>query len=115
MGGPCEVIERQELTIDQACGVELDAVLAARRRIATASGRLEDLVPLGAVLADLERFGGGGHGLSAGVLFYDGLSPFSLAWVCFHLGMLWGELVPAANRILPRSGIGAQLSTCRAM
>ena len=31
-------------------------MLAARRRIATASGRLEDLVPLGAVLADLERF-----------------------------------------------------------
>jgi hypothetical protein len=56
MGGPCEVIERHSLTIDQACGVELDAVLAARRRIARASGRLEDLVPLGAVLADLERF-----------------------------------------------------------
>ena len=56
MGGPREAIERQTLAIDQACGVELDAVLAARRRIAAASGRLEDLVPLGAVLADLERF-----------------------------------------------------------
>jgi hypothetical protein len=56
MGGPAEVIERGALTIDQACGVKLDAVLAARYRIATASDRLEDLVPLGAVLADLERF-----------------------------------------------------------
>src|SRR5262249_5880702 len=56
MGAPREVIERQSLAIDQACGVELDAVLAARRRIVTKSGRLEDLVPLGAVLADLERF-----------------------------------------------------------
>jgi hypothetical protein len=56
MAAPCEAIERHTSTIDQACGVELDAVLAARRRIATASGRLEDLVPLGAVLADLERF-----------------------------------------------------------
>jgi hypothetical protein len=36
--------------------VGLDAVLAARRRIAAASGQLEDLVPLGAVLAELERF-----------------------------------------------------------
>jgi len=25
---------------------------------------------------------------------YDGTSPFPLAWVCFQLGMLWGELVP---------------------
>src|SRR5215471_19089748 len=55
MGGPREAIERHSLTIDQACGADLDAVLAARRRMA-ASGRLEHLVPLGAVLADMERF-----------------------------------------------------------
>jgi len=41
------------LAIDQACGANLDAVLAARHRIASESGRLEDLVPLGAVLADV--------------------------------------------------------------
>src|SRR5262249_53598148 len=40
MGGPREAIERHLLTIDQACGVELDAVLGARRRIAAASRRL---------------------------------------------------------------------------
>jgi len=56
LGGPRETIERHTLSIDQACGVELDAVLVARRRIAAVSGRLEDLVPLGAVLADLEGF-----------------------------------------------------------
>ena len=56
LGGPREAIERQSLTIDQACGMRLQAVLAVRRRVATATGRLEDLVPLGAVLADLERF-----------------------------------------------------------
>src|SRR5262245_37879444 len=39
MGGPCETIQRHVLTIDQACGVELDAVLAARQRIAAASDR----------------------------------------------------------------------------
>src|SRR5262249_35225712 len=54
--GPHESIQRQSLAIDQACGVELGAVLSARRRIAEQSGRLEDRVPLGAVLADLERF-----------------------------------------------------------
>ena len=97
MGGPSEEIERQTLTIDQACGVELDAVLAARRRIASASGRLEDLVPLGAVLADLERFAEADAVYQQAFDSYDGVSPFPLAWVCFQLGMLWGELVPVPD------------------
>jgi tetratricopeptide (TPR) repeat protein len=97
MGEPCEVIELHSLTIDQACGVELDAVLATRRRIATASGRLEDLIPLGAVLADLERFAEADAVYRQGFCSYDGVSPFPLAWVCFQLGMLWGELVPVPD------------------
>jgi tetratricopeptide (TPR) repeat protein len=100
MGGPREEIERQLLTIDQACGVELGSVLAARRRIAGASGRLEDLVPLGAVLADLERFAEADAVYRHAFYSYDGVSPFPLAWVCFQLGMLWGELVPAPDRKL---------------
>jgi len=94
MGGPHEAIERHSLTIDQACGVKLEAVLAARRRVATASGRLEDLVPLGAVLADLERFADADAVYRQAFYSCDGISPFPLAWVCFQLGMLWGELVP---------------------
>ena len=69
-------------------------MIAARRRIAVASGRLEDLVPLGAVLADLERFAGADTIYRQAFYSYDGISPFPLAWVCFQLGMLWGELVP---------------------
>jgi tetratricopeptide (TPR) repeat protein len=94
MDGPRAAIERHTLTIDQACGVELNAVLAARRRIATTSGRLEDLVPLGAVLADLERFAEADAVYRQAFYSYDDVSPFPLAWVCFQLGMLWGELVP---------------------
>jgi tetratricopeptide (TPR) repeat protein len=97
LGGPGETIERQKLTIDQACGVELEAVLAARQRIATASGSLEDLVPLGAVLADLERFAGADAAYREALCSYDDVSPFPLAWVCFQLGMLWGELVPVPD------------------
>jgi tetratricopeptide (TPR) repeat protein len=93
MGAPCEAIERHSLTIDQACGVKLDAVLAARRRIAAGSGRLEDLVPLGAVLADLERFAEADAVYRQAFYSYASISPFPLAWVCFQLGMLWGELV----------------------
>jgi tetratricopeptide (TPR) repeat protein len=97
LGGPRETIERHSLTIDQACGVELDAVLAARRRLASASDRLEDLVPLGAVLADLERFDEADAVYQQALDSYDGISPFPLAWVCFQLGMLWGELVPVPD------------------
>jgi hypothetical protein len=97
MGAPPDAIERHSLTIDQACGVELDAVLAARRRIATASGRLEDLVPLGAVLADLERFAEADAVYRRAFSSYHDVSPFPLAWVCFQLGMLWGELVPVPD------------------
>jgi len=95
--GPHETVERCLLTINQACGDELDAVLAARRRIATASGRLEDLVPLGAVLVDLECFAEAEAVYRRGFYSYDGVSPFPLAWVCFQLGMLWGELVPVSD------------------
>lgn len=94
MGGPPGDIDRQSLSIDQACGSEPDAVLAARRQIATASGRLEDLVPLGAMLADMERFAEADAVYRQAFSSYDDVSPFPLAWVCFQLGMLWGELVP---------------------
>lgn len=53
IGAPREEVDLHLLSIDQACGVDLDAVLAARGRLAAASGRLEDLVPFGALLADL--------------------------------------------------------------
>jgi len=96
-GGPREAIERQRLALDQACGLDLDAVLAARGRIATASGRLEDLVPLGALLADVERFAEADAVYRQAFCSYGGTSPFPLAWVCFQLGMLWGELAPVPD------------------
>jgi TPR repeat protein len=95
---PSAAVERQVLTIDQACGVRLDAVLHARCGIATASGRLEDLVPLGAVFADLDRFVEADAVYRQALCAYDGTSPFPPAWACFQLGMLWGELVPEADR-----------------
>jgi tetratricopeptide (TPR) repeat protein len=94
IGAPREAIEHQALAIDQACGLELDAVLGARHGFAMASGRLEDLVPLGAVLADLGRFAEADAVYRQAFSSYDDVSPFPLAWVCFQLGFLWGELVP---------------------
>jgi tetratricopeptide (TPR) repeat protein len=100
MGAPSEAIERHALGIDQACGIALDAVLALRRRLAEVSGRLEDLLPVGAVLADLQRFGEADIVYRRALYSYSGVSPFPLAWACFQLGMLWGELVPVPDRDL---------------
>src|SRR5262249_7264455 len=48
-------VNRLLLTIDQACGANLGKVLNERRETAK-SGRPEDLLPLGALLADLCEF-----------------------------------------------------------
>jgi hypothetical protein len=97
IGAPAEDVERQLLAIEQACGVELGAVLDARRRTAGASGRLEDLVPLAALLADLERFAAADAVYRQALAAYDGTSPFPPAWAAFQLGMLWGELALEPN------------------
>jgi len=81
------------LSIDQACGNNLDAVLETRRQIAAESGRLEDLVPLGALFADLREFDEADRIYQRALRGYQDVSPFALAWVCFQLGSLWGELV----------------------
>lgn len=88
-----EAANRLSLSIDQACGTGLETVLQARRKAAT-SGRLEDLVPLGALLADLGEYNEADEIYQRAIKEYQDVSPFALAWVCFQLGVLWGELVP---------------------
>lgn len=82
------------LNIDQACGDRLDAVLEARHQMAAESCRLEDLVPLAALLADLRDFDEADRIYHRALRGYRDVSPFALAWVCFQLGALWGELLP---------------------
>ncbi len=83
---------RVSLTIDQACGTSLDALLDERRRLAGATGNLQDFVSLGALLADLERFDESDAVYRKALAAYGDVSPFPLALVCFQLGTLWGEL-----------------------
>ena len=85
-------VQRLRLSIDQACGENLGAVMDERRKIAAKSGRLEDLVALGALLADLREFSEADHIYRQALRSYSDVSPFAVAWVCFQLGMLWGEL-----------------------
>ena len=93
-GATPDETSRLSLSIDQARGTELDAVLEARRRMAAASGRLEDRLPLGALLADLGEYDEADRIYRQALSEYQDASPFAVAWVCFQLGALWGELVP---------------------
>lgn len=87
-------VQRLRLSIDQACGTELESVLEVRQRMAAESGRLEDLVPLGSLLADLGDFDKADRTYDRALREYSDVSPFAAAWVCFQRGVLWGELVP---------------------
>ena len=93
-GAPHEDVKRILLSVDQACGTNLDDVLDERRRIVAKSGQFEDRVALGALLADLGKFDAADQTYRQALREYQDVSPFPVAWVCFQLGMLWGELVP---------------------
>lgn len=93
-GAPSADVKRVLLAVDQASGTNLEAVLDERRRMAAKSGRLEDLVALGGLLSDLGEFDEADQTLRQALREYQDVSPFPVAWVCFQLGMLWGELVP---------------------
>ena len=96
-GAPVPDVDRLRLTIDQACGNDLDCVLDARRRIATETGGLEDFVALASLLADLRDFDAADRAYKQALQAYRDVSPFPIARVCFQLGILWAELTPEPN------------------
>jgi hypothetical protein len=93
-GAPTAEVRRLALNIDQACGANLDKVLDERRETARQSGRPEDLIVLGALLADLCEFTAADRTYRQALQHYRDVSPFPVAWAYFQLGVLWGELVP---------------------
>ncbi len=93
-GAPSADVNRVLLNLDQACGANLGKVLDLRRETVRKCGRTEDLVALGALLADLREFTDADRIYVQALEVYRDVSPFPVAWVCFQLGMLWGELVP---------------------
>jgi tetratricopeptide (TPR) repeat protein len=101
VGAPSADIKRISLNVDQACSTNLEAVLDERRRIAAKTGRVEDLVALGGLLADLGEYGEADETYRQALRQYQDVSPFPVAWICFQLGVLWGELVPEPQ--LPRA------------
>ena len=97
LGTPRLGSDRVRLTLEQALGENLAAVLATRQEMAETTGALRDLVPLGALLADLGEFEDADRTYVRAIRKYRDVSPFALAWACFQLGVLWGETVPTAD------------------
>jgi tetratricopeptide (TPR) repeat protein len=93
-GAPEADVSRIRLGIDQACGTDLDRVLRERRQTVRKSDGIENQVALGGLLADLREFGDADRTYRQALRNYSDVSPFPVAWVCFQLGVLWGELVP---------------------
>jgi tetratricopeptide (TPR) repeat protein len=90
-GATADTTDRLALAIDQATGDDLCRVLAARRERAAKPGSWGELIPLGALLADLGEFDEAERIYLQALQEYPDVSPFALAWLCFQLGMLWGE------------------------
>ena len=97
-GASADDVQHLLLNIDQACGVNLHKVQDARRQIANRHSRLEDLVALGSLLADIHEWDDADKTYRRALSRYQDVSPFPPAWVCFQLGVLWGELVPEPKR-----------------
>ncbi|MFG3592479.1 hypothetical protein [Bradyrhizobium sp. RDI18] len=93
-GAPSADVKRILLSVDQACGSHLEEVLQERRAIVAKSGRFEERVALGALLADVGQFKAADEIYRQALRGYNDVSPFPVAWVSFQSGMLWGELVP---------------------
>ncbi|MBV9754997.1 MAG: tetratricopeptide repeat protein [Hyphomicrobiales bacterium] len=93
-GAPSDATERLSLTLDQATGQDFEGLLAVRRERAGRPGSWGELVPLGALLADLGEFDEAERTYHRALREYPDVSPFAVAWVCFQLGVLWGELIP---------------------
>ena len=93
-GAEADLVNRLALSIDQACGARVDALLDTRRRIAAEADSLEELLPLGALLMDLNEFDEADKVFRHALRVYTDVSPFAVAQVCFQLGVLWGEAAP---------------------
>jgi tetratricopeptide (TPR) repeat protein len=102
-GAEPDLVNRLALSIDQACGVRVDALLDMRRRIAAEADNLEVLLPLGALLMDLNEFDEADAVFRHVLRAYSDVSPFAVAQVCFQLGVLWAEVVPD-----PRTRVAAR-------
>jgi tetratricopeptide (TPR) repeat protein len=97
-GVETEYIDPVRLSIEQATGHNLKAVLSQRVKRVNDIGGIQNFVPLAALYADLGEYEKAHAAYIKAIRSYTDLSPFALAWVCFQLGKLHGETTPQSDQ-----------------
>ena len=91
LGASAHSLLRQQLSIDHAIGHNWKAVFETRQRLSVQSPTLQNLVALGALYAEMGLYQEAEHSYLRAITEDRDHSPFSLAWACFQLGVLFGE------------------------
>jgi hypothetical protein len=97
LGASAHGLLRQQLSIDHAIGHNWKDVFDTRLRISVQSPNLQNLVALGALNAEMGLYPEAERSYLRAIAEDREHSPFSLAWACFQLGVLFGETLEPAQ------------------
>ncbi|WP_353432989.1 hypothetical protein [Polynucleobacter sp. MWH-UH23A] len=111
LNGNLNEIQQVQMSVLQATARDQQEVLIFREERAQASESPEESIPYAALLADM------GQIEKANSIYLQALnyrhknpSPFIPAWICFQLGMLWGEIAKPSNKDLASSWYAKAIS-----
>jgi hypothetical protein len=97
LGADAHSLLRQQLSIDHAIGHNWKDVFDTRLRLSVQNPSLQNLVALGALCAEMGLYQEAEHSYLRAMTEDREHSPFSLAWACFQLGVLFGETLEPAQ------------------
>lgn len=97
LGASAHSLLRQQLSIDHAIGHNWKDVFDTRLRLSVQSPNLQNLVALGALYAEMGLYQEAEDSYLRAIAEDREHSPFSLAWACFQLGVLYGETLEPAQ------------------
>lgn len=97
LGAPAHSLLRQQLSIAHATGRNWNDVFDTRLRLSVQSPNLQNLVALGALYAEIGLYPEAERSYLRAIAEDREHSPFSLAWACFQLGVLFGETLEPAQ------------------
>ncbi len=95
LGAPAHLLEQERLVIALALGDNPDELVPRAEAIAEASSLHGPLMIVASVYAGAGRFDDADAMFQRAMEEYRGVSPFTMAWVAFTRGVMWGE---AADR-----------------
>lgn len=97
LGASAHTLLRQQLSIDHAIGHNWKDVFDTRLRLSVQRPNLQNLVALGALYAEMGLYQEAEQAYLRAIAEDREHSPFSLAWACFQLGVLFGETLEPAQ------------------